>query len=49
MLLTHRTAAAHSIMTYQPNSNRFKFELESQQVADLLNAFKVHDAEKRHT
>ena len=35
------------IMDYAPNSNRFKFELTPQQVAELLNAFKVHDAEKQ--
>ena len=34
------------IMDYTPNSNRFKFELTPQQVADLLNAFKAHDAER---
>ena len=34
------------IMDYTPISNRFKFELTPQQVADLLNAFKAHDAER---
>ena len=34
------------IMDYAPNSNRFKFELTPQQVAELLNAFKAHGAEK---
>ena len=35
------------IMKYQPNTNRFQFLLTDAQVADLLNAFKIYDAEKK--
>ena len=35
------------IMKYQPNSNRFEFNLTDKQVADLLNAFKIYDAERK--
>ena len=35
------------IMKYVPNSNRFQFNLTDAQVADLLNAFKIYDAEKK--
>ena len=34
------------IMKYEPNSNRFQFNLTPGQVADLLNAFKKFEGEK---